>query len=74
MLHGFIFPTVATVPPVPDPNGHEVHDVRKQEAQKPLAEQRPLPVRPERLNAILMGQKCPVQFFFLRERTCEGRT
>jgi len=26
-----------------------------QEAQKPLAEQRPLPVRPERLNAILMG-------------------
>eukprot|EP00435_Cladocopium_sp_Y103_P000888 s5144_g1.t1 len=25
------------------------------EAQKPLAEQRPLPARPERLNAILMG-------------------
>ena len=26
-----------------------------QEAQKPTAEQRPLPARPERLNAILMG-------------------
>ena len=40
-----------------------------QEAQKPTAEQRPLPARPERLNAILMGtaaadgaaEKCSVE-------------
>ena len=47
---------VSQLTAMPDPHGPRV----PQEAQKPLAEQRPLPARPERLNAILMGQKCPV--------------